>query len=240
MAADGPTSTRELADKIAAVIRSGEYPPGSRLPQETLAERFQVSRTPIREALRLLEASGVLELIPNQGAVVRVPAPRDIREGYQVRAELEGLAAELAAEWITEAQIERLANASARFKKTVDDLSVQAEPGGRGRKGARLKQPTWVEANEEFHDVIVEAAGNEKLRRMLYDLHVGFLRPVMLATTAMDGRRMRENVAQHEAILAAIVRHDSAEARRQMTHHVKRSGELMVRWLEANPGKAAG
>src|SRR5688572_30061093 len=186
MAVDGPTSTQDLADKIAAAIRSGDYPPGSRLPQETLAERFQVSRTPIREALRLLEARGVLELIPNQGAVVRVPALRDIREGYQVRAELEGLAAELAAEWITEAQIERLAKAGARFKKTVDELSAQAASGTRAKRAiTRPRQPTWVEANEDFHDVIVEAAGNEKLRRMLSDLHAGFLRPVMLATTAM-------------------------------------------------------
>src|SRR5688500_2798444 len=134
MAVDGPTGTRELADRIAAAIRSGDYPPGSRLRQETLAERFRVSRTPIREALRLLEARGVLQLIPNQGAVVRVPAPRDIREAYQVRAELEGLAAELAAEWITDGQIERLAKAEARFKKTVDDLSVQAASGTRANR----------------------------------------------------------------------------------------------------------
>src|SRR5688572_25568264 len=134
MAVDGPTSTRELADKIAAAICSGDYPPGSRLPQETLAERFGVSRTPIREALRLLEARGVLRLIPNQGAVVRVPAPRDIREAYQVRAELEGLAAELAAEWITEGQIERLAKAEERFKKAVDGLSVQAASGTRANR----------------------------------------------------------------------------------------------------------
>lgn len=238
MAVDSRIGARELANRIAAAIRSGDYPPGSRLPQETLADRFRVSRTPIREALRLLEERGVLQLIPNQGAVVRVPAPRDIREGYQVRAELEGLAAELAAEWITEAQIERLAKAASRFNETVDHLSARAASSPRSRGPRRSPPPSWVEANEDFHDVIVEAAGNERLRRMLSDLHSGFLRPVMLATTAIDGRRMRENVAQHEAILAAIVRHDSAEARRQMTHHVKRSGELMVRWLEANPGES--
>jgi DNA-binding GntR family transcriptional regulator len=242
MRSDDTTGTRQLAEQIAAVIRSGEYPPGSRLRQESLAERFKVSRTPIREALRMLEAKGVLELIPNQGAVVRMPAQREIREAYQVRAELEGLAAELAAEWITESQIERLAEAEARFRRSVEALSLAEASGAAAApkakaRGARPRQPTWVESNEDFHDVIVEAAGNRRLRSVLADLHAGFLRPVMLATTAIDGRWMRENVAQHEAILAAIVRHDAAEARRQTTHHVKRSGELMLRWLEAKPGQ---
>lgn len=245
MATDQRPPTRLLADQIAAAVRSGEYPPGAHLRQETLADRFKVSRTPIREALRILEAKGVVELIPNQGAVVRTPAPREIREAYQVRAELEGLAAELAAEWITEGQIERLAAAEVGFKAAVEALSPAGAGGARAAakapaRGARTRQPTWVEANEEFHDLIVEAAGNRRLRAMLADLHSGFLRPVMLATTSMDGRWMRENVAQHEAILAAIVRHDAAEARRQMTHHVKRSGELMVRWLEAKAGGDAG
>ena len=242
MATDQKPSTKVLADQIAAVVRSGEYPPGARLRQETLADRFKVSRTPIREALRILEAKGVVELIPNQGAVVRIPAPSEIREAYQVRAELEGLAAELAAEWITEQQIERLGAAEARFKAAVEALSrggARATAKATARSG-RTRQPTWVETNEEFHDLIVEAAGNRRLRGVLADLHAGFLRPVMLATTSMDGRWMRENVAQHEAILAAVVRHDAVEARRQMTHHVKRSGELMVRWLEAKAGGDGG
>lgn len=237
--------TRRLANQIAAAVRSGEYPPGARLRQESLADRFKVSRTPIREALRILEAKGVVELIPNRGAVVRMPAPREIREAYQVRAELEGLAAELAAEWISEDQIERLATAEARFRAAVEALSPAGPSGARAAakmptRSARMRQPTWVEANEEFHDLIVEAAGNRRLRSVLADLHEGFLRPVMLATTSIDGRWMRENVAQHEAIHSAIVRHDAAEARRQMTHHVKRSGELMVRWLEAKAGSDDG
>jgi DNA-binding GntR family transcriptional regulator len=215
MATDQGAPTRRLADQIAAAVRSGEYPPGARLPQETLADRFKVSRTPIREALRILEA------------------------------ELEGLAAELAAEWITEDQIERLSAADARFRKAVEALLPAGAGGARVTakalpRGARVRQPTWVETNEEFHDLIMEAAGNHRLRSVLADLHEGFLRPVMLATTSMDGRWMRENVAQHEAIVAAIVRHDAAEARRQMTHHVKRSGELMVRWLEEKAGSDAG
>jgi len=94
--------------------------------------------------------------------------------------------------------------------------------------------PNWVESNEEFHDVIMEAAGNEKLREIIRNLHLDFTRNVMLSAGAMDGRRMRENVAQHEAILAALERHDPVEAKRNMVNHVLRSGEVAIRWLERN------
>jgi DNA-binding GntR family transcriptional regulator len=67
---------------------------------------------------------------------------------------------------------------------------------------------------------------------VIQDLHLGFTRNIMLSALMMDGRRMRENVSQHEAILSAIRRHDAIEARKVMTHHILRSGELAVWWLE--------
>ena len=92
MATSGEQLVGSLADRISTKIFAGEYPPGSRLRQEALAEEFSVSRTPIREALRQLEAKGVIQHRPNQGAIVLAPNARDIRDAYQVRAELEGLA----------------------------------------------------------------------------------------------------------------------------------------------------
>ena len=86
---------------------SGEIPVGARLRQEHLAAEYAVSRTPVREALRKLQATGTVLLRPNQGAIVRGPTVRDIREAYEVRAELEALAAELAASWITGAETMR-------------------------------------------------------------------------------------------------------------------------------------
>jgi DNA-binding GntR family transcriptional regulator len=68
---------------------------------------------------------------------------------------------------------------------------------------------------------------------VIQDLHLGFTRNIMLSALTMDGRRMRENVSQHEAILSAISRHDAIEARKAMTHHILRSGELAVWWLES-------
>ena len=220
-----------LADRISTKIFAGDYPPGSRLRQEALAEEFSVSRTPIREALRQLEVKGLVQHVPHQGSMVLAPDARDIREAYQVRAELEGLAIALAVEWITDEQLERMRHAQKRFAATVEKLAVAARKLPEGKVYGR-DLPSWVESNDEFHGVVTEASGNLRLRRMIRDLHLGFTRNVMLSALAMDGRHMRENVAQHDAILGAIERRDGIEARKSMTHHIVRSGELVVRWLE--------
>ena len=234
MATSAEKLVGSLAERISAKILAGEYPPGSRLRQEALAEEFSVSRTPIREALRQLEVKGVIQHVPNQGAIVLAPNARDIREAYQVRAELEGLAISLAVEWITDEQIERMRNAQNRFAATVDRLTTAARMSN---AKAHLKNvPNWVESNDEFHGVVIEASGNRRLKQLIRDLHLGFTRSVMLSALTMDGRRMRENVAQHEAILSAVSRHDAIEARKEMTHHILRSGELIVWWLESQGG----
>jgi DNA-binding GntR family transcriptional regulator len=229
MATSAEQLVGSLANRISAKIVAGEYPPGSPLRQEALAEEFSVSRTPIREALRLLEVRGVVQHRPNQGAIVLAPNAQDIRDAYQVRAELEGLAISLAVEWITDDQIERMRRAQKRFAETVDKLIAARLSKG---KTHSKNVPNWIESNDEFHGVVIEASGNRRLKLVIQDLHLGFTRNIMLSALMMDGRRMRENVSQHEAILSAICRHDSIEARKAMTHHILRSGELAVWWLE--------
>lgn len=231
MASSTEKLVSSLADRISAKISAGEYPPGTPLRQEALAAEFSVSRTPIREALRQLEVKGVIQHLPHHGATVRVPNARDIREAYQVRAELEGLAAALAVEWITDQQFERMQRAQARFAETVEKLTAAT---GKPHSRANLKNlPSWVESNDDFHGVIIDASGNKRLKQVIGEMHLGFTRNIMLAALTMDGRRMRENVSQHESILSAIGRHDAVEARRLTTHHILRSGELVIWWLEA-------
>src|SRR5580692_11455926 len=81
----------QIVERIEDKIALGEYRPGDRLRQEQLAEEFSISRTPVREALRLLEAKGVISQEHRHSAVIRAPSTREVRETYQVRAELEGL-----------------------------------------------------------------------------------------------------------------------------------------------------
>ena len=98
----------EIADRIRARIMSGEFAIGEPLRQAALAAEFEVSRTPVREALRQLQNGGLIEVLPNRGAVVRVPTPWEVRQAYEVRAELEGMAARRAATRISRAQLAEL------------------------------------------------------------------------------------------------------------------------------------
>jgi DNA-binding GntR family transcriptional regulator len=212
-------------------IQTGRYAPGTWLRQEALAEQFEVSRTPVREALHQLEARGLVRLVPNQGALVCAPDARDVRESYEVRAELEGLAVELAVKWMTDHALLELRRAQARFAEAVQAAIAPENPEPPMRR-SRSPSPGWVEANDVFHDVLIRTSGNRRLATVIQELHLGFIRNVMLLTATIDGRYMRENVAQHEAVLLAVERNDAAEARSAMIHHIKRSGEQMVRWLE--------
>jgi DNA-binding GntR family transcriptional regulator len=220
-----------LADRISASIMTGEFPVGTRLRQEWLAERFGVSRQPVREALRQVQASGLVEVIPHRGALVRGPSPREIREAYLVRAELEGLAAELAAAQPSLETLDQLREAAAAFSEATsqltDDLAVWAQ-----------EREHWSRANDQFHEGILAAAGVRVLTDSIQSLHR--LVPRNLTWSAIRTRRMLEdNVEQHKRVLDAIETSDAAAARAAMRTHVRRSGEMVADWFESQQGDDA-
>lgn len=221
---------RALVDKLAAQLQArvldGDLPPGTRLRQEALAAEFGVSRTPIREALRKLQASGLVDLRPNRGALVRGLTPREIRDAYAVRAELEGLAAEVAALRIQQTQIERLHRAQAQFRESLGRMR-DGTRNGRRRLSERDIE-VWGNANDEFHQVIQEAAGNEVLVATLRHLHRSFPRGLSRLVLRESTSLLATNVAEHEAVLEAIERNDSAAARTLMQQHVIRAGALVT------------
>jgi DNA-binding GntR family transcriptional regulator len=221
-----------LVDHLAATIRarvlSGEIAVGSRLRQERLAAEFGVSRTPIREALRKLQASGIVEVQPNRGAIVRGPTAREIREAYEVRAELEGLAAALAAMRIHDAQLQELHAAQRLFGRSIAKLVA----GRVAASGAEDANGEWTRANDLFHGVIQEAAGNERLARIVQDLHRAFPRGLTWAALRGSSRLLEQNVEEHHAILEAIQERNADEARRCMVDHVRHAGELIAHHFE--------
>jgi DNA-binding GntR family transcriptional regulator len=217
-----------LAGEIQARVLSGATPVGTRLRQEALADEFGVSRTPVREALRQLQASGLVELLPNRGAVVRGPSAREIREAYEVRAELEGLAAELAAERISDRDLRRLQEAQRLFQDAVETLIAR-----RARRREPWKDESlWVQANDLFHQAILDASANARLADTIADLHRSFPRNLTWAALSRSSRLLEENVEQHQAVLDAIERRDPAEARRSMVEHVRSAGELVTLHFE--------
>src|SRR6266404_5502156 len=124
------------ADDIALVIEeaivAGELEPGTVLRQEQLSEQFNVSRTPIREALRRLAALGLVSFVPNRGVRVRTISREDLHEAFMVRAELESLATEVAASKITPEDLEELDEVEKQFSRISQELRSR-EPGDERR-----------------------------------------------------------------------------------------------------------
>ena len=232
MKESGQALVDELAAAIQARVLSGEIATGTRLRQESLAAEFGVSRTPVREALRKLQASGLVDVQPRRGALVRRPGARDVREAYEVRAELEGLAAGLAAARIRDEELRRLRNAQELFRRSVASLLAWRERRAPDEHPRAEAHDAWIAANDSFHLAVQEAAGNRRLRTTLAHLHQSFPRDLTWIVLAENARLLEENVAQHEAILAAIERHDPVDSRRLMQEHILTAGALVTRRFE--------
>ncbi len=232
-----PPSETKLVDRIVERIHTkvalGELRPGDQLRQEYLAEEFNVSRTPIREALRLLESKGIISQEHRHSAVIRGPSTREVRETYQVRAELEGLAAELAAQWISDNQLEDLASIHERFIRSVRDLNTRkTDQTATSRRLAKASN-AWIDTNKEFHTCIQEGSNNLRLRHVIDQLYVGFISTVMYSSSrGMDTHRMQRNIEDHTEILRALEKRDAVRARKAMQAHVLESGQLVIAWLE--------
>jgi DNA-binding GntR family transcriptional regulator len=224
----------DLVDRLAAAIQarilSGEIPSRSRLRQASLAAEFGVSRTPVREALRKLQSLGVVVLEPHRGAIVRGISAREVREAYLVRAELEGLAAELATAHVTDEELRRLHEAQALFRHSIEG---EIEKRRSGEEVAPWSaENDWERANNLFHEVIQQAAGNRQLRATIENLHKSFPRHLSWLALSRSSHLLGENIEQHNRILAALERRDPPSARAEMSAHVRAAGELVAVLLE--------
>jgi len=228
----------DMADAIQLRILTGEYALGAPLRQAQLADEFGVSRTPVREALRKLQAAGLVEIIRHRGAIVRGPSARDLREAYIVRAELEGLAAELAARWITDAELAGLNRATQMFRASVETFADHGAATGAERIDYARD---WVRANDMLHSLIQDASRNVQLRRSIADILDRCLRPGDASWSALSHgtHLLRTNATQHEEIVRALERHDGAEVLGDMTAHVRHSGEHVATWFEEQARLAA-
>jgi DNA-binding GntR family transcriptional regulator len=215
----------ELAERIRQRITTGEFPIGMQLRQAALATEFKVSRTPVREALRKLQAGGLITVTPHRGAVVRVPAPWEVRDAYEVRAELEGLAAERAATRIGPTDI-------AKLERANDTMRKGAERATKPKQAASGKLQPTTAANDTFHMVILEAAGNERLAQVIQQINESFPRNVLAQVLVDDPGLRTVNVSEHDAIIAALATRDGAAARAAMREHVLSAGNHLARWYE--------
>lgn len=217
-----------LAEQIHMRVLTGELSVGTWLRQEALATEFGTSRTPVREALRKLQAAHIVDVIPHRGALVRAPTALDIREAYLIRGELEGLAAELAVPRIDEEQLRALREAEEAFRRSVPALLEAVGPQG----VPGVIDGPWDVANLQFHRVISDAAGIGRLGPLILDLRKAFPRNLAWAALAEEPSLLEDDLLQHARVRAAIERRDAPAARRWMTDHCRRTGELVADWFE--------
>jgi DNA-binding GntR family transcriptional regulator len=226
------TTDSTKADDIALVIEeaivSGELAPGTVLRQEQLSERFGVSRTPIREALRRLAALGLVSFVPNRGVRVRTVSREELHEAFLVRAELESLATEIAATKMTEESLHELDAAAKRFSRLTQELRSR-EPG----EERRTVMGDWVRANHAFHDVIYRVAESPLVEQLAKSARRTFSGPAVWAPGdhSIDGLYLR-NDEQHKAIRGALAAGSPAGARQLAREHVLSSFEMLETILE--------
>jgi DNA-binding GntR family transcriptional regulator len=218
----------DIALALEEAIVSGEIPPGSVLRQEHLSEQFQVSRTPVREALRRLAALGLVTFEPNRGVRVRMLSRDEIHEAFMARAELEGLATELATPRMTDQDLAALEDAERRFSAVTRAL---VEVSHAGRQDLELARE-WLLANHAFHDVIYEAAQVPLIERMAKAARRTFLVKPVWATGADLDELYLKNDRQHRAIRDAIVARSPEGARVLAREHVLSSGRLLEAILD--------
>jgi DNA-binding GntR family transcriptional regulator len=220
------TSTKadELAMTLEQAIVSGEIAPGTVLRQEQLSERYAVSRTPVREALRRLAALGLVSFEPNRGVRVRTLTRDELREAFLVRAELESLATEVATPRFTEVEVAQLEAAETRFAALTGELRAHGSGDGRGDLVTE-----WVRANHAFHDVIYSVARLPLVERLAKGARFSGSAVWAPADASELDQLYDANEREHRAIIAAIRAGSAAGARSLAREHVLASGRLLER-----------
>ena len=193
----------ETVSRLRALITEGDLPPGSRIQERELCERFGVSRTPLREALKVLASEGLVDLTPHRGARVTRLSGTDLRDAFEIVAALEALAGELACARIDQAGLDRLA-------------ALQGEMSGHYRRGDLA---AYFRCNQEIHETINRAAGNAQLTEMYDLLSRRVRRARYLANHSPE--RWATALREHEAILDALQRRAGPECAALLRAHLE-------------------
>jgi len=201
-----------LSDKIRATLEaefgSGRLPAGSRLDEQALMERFEVSRTPAREALLQLTSAGLVTSVPRHGAVVAGVSLPDYVAMLEILVELEGLAARLSARRMPAEQRDVLRDAA-----LACETAAQAEDA-----------IAYGEANRRFHEALYDGSRNEVLAKQLRSMRSRMGHP---RNSVFDRPgRVRQSVAEHRAVLVAVLEGDEDAAHLAMTRHISSGGNV--------------
>lgn len=211
---------QEVAERLRQRIFSDELAPGERIDEQRLAEQYGISRTPLREALKVLASEGLVELKPRRGCYVTEISQRDLDDIFPLMAMLEGRCAGDAVRHAVPADIADLSEIHSRLESTTRDGRIAA----------------FFEANQEFHGKMQELAGNRWMLSVIQDLRK-VLKLARLHSLSLEGR-LQQSLAEHRAIMAAIKAGDAASAEKLMHDHILCGREALARKEAGTPGPA--
>ena len=204
-----------VKDRLLERIVAGTYPPGSRIVETRVARELGTSQAPVREALRDLEALGVVEISPFRGARVRRPSLDELLEAYSVRAELEAMAARLAVPRLVPDDLQLMAGLLAEMRRCADVGDTVGEAA----------------ADAAFHAALVDRAGNATLRRVWGQLEPYSRTYINMAVPGGNPRHMAE---LHAPILDAVMSGDAAATEAVIRQHFTIArASLAERWADA-------
>jgi DNA-binding GntR family transcriptional regulator len=197
------------------MVLEGVLTPGEKVPERTLCEKLGVSRTPMREALKVLAADGLLSLEPNKGARVRAITVEDLEEVFPVMAALEALAGELACANISDDLLLELKTAHEKMLEHYRDSDM----------------PNYFKQNERIHEIIFDATENSTLLSMYQSLSIRVRSARYLAN--MTPARWKQAVTEHEEMIIALDNRDSKELGAILKRHLHNKFATVKAWVES-------
>jgi DNA-binding GntR family transcriptional regulator len=212
----------EVVSEVRLMILEGELPPGSRVPELELCEHFGVSRTPLREALKVLASEGLIKLLPNRGSLVSEVRADEIEAIFELMEAMERLAGQLIVSRVTD---EEIAELEARHQEMLKHYR-------------NVDRPRYFRTNQEIHNHIVRLSGNP----ILAENYESFSRKIMRARSLANLVKLRwdESVEEHEGIMEALRRRDSTVLADLMAEHCVRTGRVVVTLLHAREENQTG
>lgn len=212
---------QEVAERLRQRIFNHELTPGTWIDEQKLAEQYGISRTPLREALKVLASEGMVELKPRRGCYVTEISRQDMDDIFPLMAMLEGRCALEA--------VRRAKPADLRALKAIHERLEAAAKEGR--------IDAFFEANQEFHRLIQELANNRWLLSVIQDLRK-VLKLSRLHSLSLEGR-LQQSLEEHRTIMAAFEANDAEKAEKHMQEHLLSSRQALARQYDTNTGKAA-
>lgn len=215
-----PTLPASVAERLRLLIMEGKLAAGARLNERVLCVELGVSRTPLREAFRLLEADGLVVLHPNRGAQVVTLSEIDVRESFELMGALEALSGELACQRISDAEITEIK------ALTYEMLACHA----------RRDLPAYYQRNRQIHDRINAGAGNAHLRQTYVSLNLRI--QSLRFRSNFDDVKWSRAAAEHARMVEALDARDAPGLAAIMREHLLRKGEAVLEAMRAHPPAA--